>query len=547
MARAKRFVHNQNNNAVCYYRYSSDSQRDVSIDQQKQAAENFCKARGYRIIKEYADSAMSGTRFDRPQLHMMLNDIKRLRPGYLILWKGDRLSRDRIDAAIVKRDLREYGVKVEYVAESLPEDEAERVLMEGMMEAMAEHFIIQHSKNVTRGLNYNAEKAWYNGRKILGYIGQKNQCYEVDPETAPIVQQIFEDYVNGKPMKVIADELNAVGYRTVRGMEFTEKSLWHTLHNRSYIGEYKWGDIVVSDGFPPLISVEMFERAQEMMQKNKHGGRGGAKKLESSSTLEGVEFWLTGHLYCGKCGAPLSGTAGTSHTGKVYSYYTCNNHRRHKCDSGNIKKEYLERVVAAIIEECINNASLRLVIAEQVYKYYQREYAGDDNYEKSLVASIKDVEAKLNNIMKAIEAGIFNETTQARMEELQKRKSMHEDELATERNRKKYALKQEHVVQYLECFVGSLSEPSLRDKVLDYLVEKIYTYEDKIVINFYYSDDKREVDLKDYNEHLDNINTIMSMISDGKAHMAKYQRRLAAVVDSVMDDNKDCGGTGENF
>lgn len=124
---------------------------------------------------------------------------------------------------------------------------------------------------------------------------------------------------------------------------------------------------------------------------------------------------------------------------------------------------------------------------------------------------------------------------------------MHEDELATERNRKKYALKQEHVVQYLECFIGSLSEPSLRDKVLDYLVEKIYTYDDKIIINFYYSDDKREVDLKDYNEHLDNINTIMSMISDGKVHMAKYQRRLAAVVDSVMNDNKGCGGTCENF
>ena len=546
MARAKRFVQNANNNAVCYYRYSSEAQRDVSIDQQKQAAEKFCEAHGLRIIKEYADKAMSGTRFDRPQLQMMLSDIKRLRPGYLILWKGDRLSRDRIDAAIAKHQLRECGVKVEYVAESLPEDEAERVLIEGIEEALAEHFIIQHSKNVTRGLNYNAENALYNGHKILGYTGRKNQRYEIDPETAPIVQKIFNDYVLGIPMKVIADELNAAGYRTVRGMEFTEKSLWHTLHNRSYIGEYKWGDIIVPDGFPPLVSAEVFERAQDMMQKNKHGGRGGAKKLEATSALEGVDFWLTGHLYCGKCGAPLSGTAGTSHTGKVYSYYTCNNHRKHTCDSGNIKKEYLERVVAAIIEECINNASLRLIIAEQVYNYYQREYAGDDNYAKSLEASIKDIDTKLNNIMKAIEAGIFNETTQARMEELQKRKSMHEDELATERNRKKYALKQEHVVQYLECFVGSLSEPSLRDKVLDYLVEKIYTYDDKIVINFYYSDDKREVDLKDYNEHLDNINTIMSMLSDGKIHLSKYERRLASVVEAITNE-KDMGGTDENF
>lgn len=539
MARAKRFVQNENTNAVCYYRYSSDAQRDVSIDQQKQAAERFCAAHGYHIIKEYADRAISGTRFDRPELQLMLSEIKKLRPGYLILWKGDRLARDRIDAAIAKRELRECGVKIEYVAETLPEDEAERALIEGIEEALAEHFIIQHSKNVSRGLSFNAEKAWYNGHKILGYKGQKNQRYEIDPETAPIVQRIFNDYASGKPMKVIADELNAAGYKTVRDKPFTEKTLWHTLHNRSYIGEYKWGDILVPDGFPQLVSVDMFERVQEMMQKNKHGGRGGAKKLNS---LEGIDFWLTGHLYCGECGAPLSGTSGTSNTGQIHYYYTCTNHKKHQCSKKSIRKNAIERVVAGVLEECINNSTLRFVIAEQVYNYYQREFASDESYEKSLIASIKDVDSKLNNIMKAIEAGIFNETTQARMQELQDRKRLYEDELATERNRQKYALKKEHVVRYLECFVGNLKEPSLRDKVLDYLVEKIYTYDDKIVINFFYSDDKREVDLQDYNDHLDNIDKIMGMLSDGKRHLTKYQRQL----DSVMGDIVNGCGLSED-
>ena len=74
--------------------------------------------------------------------------------------------------------MREFGVKIEYVAETMPEDEAERALIEGIEEALAEHFIIQHSKNVTRGLTYNAEKAMYNGHKILGYKGKPNQRYE---------------------------------------------------------------------------------------------------------------------------------------------------------------------------------------------------------------------------------------------------------------------------------------------------------------------------------------------------------------------------------
>ena len=62
--------------------------------------------------------------------------------------------------------------------------------------------------------------------------------------------------------------------------------------------------------------------------------------------------------------------------------------------------------------------------------------------------------------------GVVNETTQNRMQELEERKRLFNDELIAERNRQKYALKREYVLRYLECFVGSLNEPSLRDKVL---------------------------------------------------------------------------------
>lgn len=538
MARAKRFVQNDNTNAICYYRYSSDAQRDCSIEQQQQEAHKFCKARGLHIVGEYADRAISGTRIDRPALQQMLDEAKRLRPAYLVLWKTDRLSRDRLDSAIAKGKLREFGVKIEYVAETMPEDEAERALIEGIEEALAEHFIIQHSKNVTRGLTYNAEKAMYNGHKILGYKGKPNQRYEIDSETAPIVQRIFNDYEMGKPMKTIADELNNAGYKTVRGKSFTEKSLWHTLHNRSYVGEYKWGDIIVPDGFPPLVSVETFDKVQDMMAKNKHGGRGGAKKLKTNS-LEGVDFWLTGKLVCGECGAQMSGMSGTSSSkGQVYYYYACNNHKKHVCSMKNVRKNDIERVVAHILNECINDSTLRIIIADRVYDYYMREYASDDSYEKSILANIKDVENKLNNIMKAIEMGIFNETTQERMKELEERKKLYTDELTAEKNRQKYALKKEHVLRYLQCFVGSLNEPSLRDKVLAYLIEKIYIYSDKIVVNFYYSEDNREIELKEFNNYLDNLDSIMESL-DGAKSFANGQMKLDAMWDSIIAKEDD--------
>ena len=526
MAKAKKFVQNNNTNAVCYYRYSSSAQRDCSIEQQQEAAHRYCDAHKYHIIKEYADKAISGTRDDRPEFQLMLQEIKKLKPAYLILWKTDRLSRDRVTAVLAKAQIKEAGTKIEYVAETMPEDEAERALIEGIEETLAEHFIIQHRKNVTRGLMYNAENALYNGRKILGYKGQKNQRYEIDNDTAVIVQKIFKDYSDGKALQVIANELNNVGYKTVRGNEFTVKSLLHTLHNRSYIGEYKYGDIIVADGFPRLISDETFDKVQEMLEKNRHGGRGAAKRLKNS--LEGIDFWLSGKLVCGECGANVSGTSGKSTSNnKLYYYYACNEHKKHKCSLKNIRKDDIERVIANVLEECINNSALRILIAEKVYDYYMREYASDENYEKSLVTNIKEINKKLDNIMKAIEAGIFNDTTQARMQELQEQKQLLEDELDVERNRKKYALKKEQVVRYLESFVGSMKEPSMRDKVLNYLVESIYVYNDKIVINFYYSDDKRIIDLKQFNEHLDNLDNIMNELDEVKERELSEDGRKA--------------------
>ena len=79
MARAKRFVQNDNRNAYCYYRYSSTAQRDTSIEQQRNEAHRYCKDHNIRIIKEFADRAKSGTRLDRAELQMMLNQRIHLR------------------------------------------------------------------------------------------------------------------------------------------------------------------------------------------------------------------------------------------------------------------------------------------------------------------------------------------------------------------------------------------------------------------------------------------------------------------------------------
>ncbi len=212
MAKQKRFIPNDNNLAIAYYRYSSHAQNETSIDQQRDAAQKYADAHGLRIIKEYADEALSGTSDDRPQFQLMISEVARMKPAALIVWKTDRIARNRVDSALSKKAIRDTGCTINYVAEAIPQEAPEAALMEGLLEFMAEFYSKQLRQNIMRGMRYNAENCYYNRHKMLGYRpeeGKKaNRKILVDPDTAPIVQRIFTDYAAGKQLQAIANELN---------------------------------------------------------------------------------------------------------------------------------------------------------------------------------------------------------------------------------------------------------------------------------------------------------------------------------------------------
>ena len=170
MAKKKNaFQQNDNNLAIAYYRYSSHAQNETSIDQQREQAEKYAQAHGFRIFKEYCDEALSGTSDDRPQFQLMLSEVSKLRPAALIVWKTDRIARNRIDSALAKKTIRDAGCVIHYVAEVIPQDTPEAALMEGLLESMAEFYSKQLRQNIVRGMRYNAENCFYNGHKTLGY------------------------------------------------------------------------------------------------------------------------------------------------------------------------------------------------------------------------------------------------------------------------------------------------------------------------------------------------------------------------------------------
>ena len=537
----KEFKRNPGNVAFCYYRYSSDAQRDESIEQQRQAAHEYAKAHGFIIPPgcEFEDRGITGTTADRPGLQFMLHEAKHKRPAYLILWKLDRLSREIHDSFFIDAQLQDSGVQIVTVGEPLPEDNHMRYVIQALYASMAHNFIVNHRSNVLRGLNYNAERAMYNGIKILGYTGKPNEKYEIDPETAPIVRKIFTDYVEGKPLQKIANELNASGLRSTQGNEFVVNSLANILHNRAYIGEYKWGEHVIPGGMPQIISVELFDAAEKKLTKNKRGGTGAARKLNP----EDVDFWLTDHIYCGECGGSLHGISGTSKSGNIYYYYTCLNHKKKTCKMGNQRKEKLEAIVRHTLDRMLEDSTLRLIIAKLCFDYYADSKSEDRGaYLESLKSKLKDVESKLQNFVKAISAGVFNETVQQAMTELESQKHLLKEQIEAEELREKYDIKLDDIVKFFEGCVGNLDNKKLREYVLDIFVDKIYVYKERMVITFHFTDDKQELSYEDTLEMIENHRYLMDCVNDPEAHVVDSPA-AAKMMESIIS----VGGANPDF
>ncbi len=524
----KKFKRNPGNEAFLYTRYSSDAQNDKSIEQQIEAAKEYAKEHKIKIVKTYEDRAKTGTTIENRRISDMLYEARLARPAYLLVWSLDRLSREIHDSFAIDGMLLEMGVQLVSITEYLPDDPGLRYAYQGMLASQAHSYILHLSDNVSRGLKSNADNAIYNGVSLLGYKGEPKQRYKIDRKTAPIVKIIYTDYVKGKPLQKIANELNARGYTTARGKPFVVNSLRKILTNRAYLGEYSWGKdenhVFIKDGMPRLIDDETFAAAQKRLADNSRGGKGARKKIKPEAKI--ADFWLTGHIFCGECAKrieesgseddknikpdnTMQGTSGLSHTGKRYYYYSCKYHRKHKCDLKDIRKEVVEGYVNFLLNEILNEPTNRYYIAEACYEYYKRQDGPGDGFEDSLKDSISDIEKQLRNMTKAIADGIYNETTQEYMLNLEETKKSLEEELVREQERKKYILQFDTVLRFLDSFARDNIGKHL---IFDIFIDKIFVFNDKIAVTFHYNDDRREMPISDILEMIDNNRRLMSFV-----------------------------------
>lgn len=300
--------------AVIYARYSSDNQREESIEGQLRECTAFAEKSGFTVLQHYIDRAFSAKTDNRPEFQRMIKDSNKKLFDVIIVWKLDRFSRNRYDSARYKAQLKKNGVKVISATESIS-DGAEGIILESVLEGFAEYYSADLAEKVSRGLTENTIKGIFNGGAMtIGYVIDENRHFQIDPVKAPFVLEAFKMYADGYTKKEVRDYLNNNGFRNSGGNPMTYCSVGAMLKNRRYIGEYRFQNQVNYDAIPPIVPKDIFERVQKRMEKN--------KKM-SAHFKAGEEYILSSKLVCGHCESYMCGESGTSATGRTYHYYKC--------------------------------------------------------------------------------------------------------------------------------------------------------------------------------------------------------------------------------
>ena len=483
--------------AVIYARYSSDNQREESITAQIRACNDYAQRRGYEVVKVYSDEARSATTDNRPGFLQMIENIKSglIKVDFLLVHKLDRFARNRYDSAVYRKELTRAGVRLIAVDQPL-DDSPESVLLESLLEGLAEYYSKNLAREVMKGMRENAFQAKFNGGWApLGYDVIDRQ-YVVNETEAIVVRLIFSMFIQGYGYSKILNKLNELGYQTKRCKHFGKNSIYEILRNAKYAGYYVFNRaprrldgkrnwhrkkdeseiITLSRAVPAIISEEDFKKVQEIMDKRKKTG----------PRQKGEEiYFLTGKVICGECGASMVGNSTRRKAGaNPTRYYECNRKLRTKeCKSKRIKKDYLENYVMDMIEQKMFSSAILPDLAKKIIALAKARDKHSLKEEMALRDELADAEKKMGNIIKAVEDGSIDyDILSGRLKALKSRKEELQFKLASMKSPFS-EITEEMVIKYLEAIQGTVIErldQLAEKKIVDLYVHEIKVFYDKI-------------------------------------------------------------------
>ena len=452
---------------VIYARYSCDAQTEQSIEGQLHVCEEYAKKNEIVILDTYIDRAMTGTNDNRPSFQKMIKDSAKREFDYVIVYKLDRFSRNKYETAIHKKTLKDNGVKVLSAMENIP-DTPEGIILESLLEGMNQYYSAELSQKVKRGMRETRLKGYYQGGGLPYGYKVVDRKVVIDEETAENVRYMYEQFAKGVYVRQIIEALTAKGV-LYHGKPFAKNTVYNILKNDKYRGVYYHGDERVDNLYPQIIPDDLFDHVRTIVNANKLGKRS-----------VDVVYLLRHKLKCGYCGQSVIAENGTAKNGERKYYYKCRGRkaRVNDCKLKTFPKEQLEQIVineiiSALQEPDVVRGMVQAILDEQ----------GRRQKENSALLSLqkeqRQNEIALDNIMKAIERGIMNNTTNKRMKELEARQEELERLILIEQSKQTVLLTQKEVRAY---FADALRlEPQM---LVNYLIDKIVLFDDHIDIYF---------------------------------------------------------------
>lgn len=462
--------------AVIYARYSSERQTEQSIEGQLRVCNDYAERNEIRIVDTYIDRAMTGTNDNRVDFQRMLKDSSKKAWDYVLVYKLDRFSRNKYEMAMHKKTLKDNGIKLISAMENIP-DTPEGIILESLLEGMAEYYSAELSQKVRRGMNETRHKGNFTGGVVLYGYKVENHKVLINEDEAQIVRKLYLDFASGRLITEILQELRDTGI-LYRGKPFARNTLYNLIKNEKYSGKYIYNGETFTNIYPQIIPDELFETVRNKVENNKYGKH-----------KPNVIYLFKNKLKCGYCGHSVNSDAGTSKNGTIMRYYKCSGKRISKnCPLKPIRKELIEDLVVNAIIDTFATNDLIVTIAKRIIEVRNKRLE-NDSVLKLINKDISKIDNKIANIMTAIESGIFTTSTKTHLEELEKQKEELEGKLLIEKTRVKMIITEDDIIAHLKTALKKKPK-----QMIDMLVKEIKLYNDKIEIYFKYNRSSKDIE-----------------------------------------------------
>lgn len=484
--------------AVIYARYSSERQTEQSIEGQLRVCQDFAERNDILIVGTYIDRAMTGTNDNRKEFQQILRDSSKQAWELVLIYKLDRFSRNKYEMAMHKKTLRDNGIKLMSAMENIP-DSPDGIILESLLEGMAEYYSAELSQKVRRGMNESRHK----GNFTDGYVpyGYKivDKKVVIIEEQADIVRLVYDRYAKGVFIKDIMAELNAMGITNARGNPFAKNTLHHMLQYEKYAGIYRYGGEVFDNIYPRIVSDEIFQIVHQKNEDNRYGDRS-----------PDVVYLLRRKIKCGYCGRTVNGITGTSKTGKVNRYYYRSGvYGKKGCSKKGVQKEATEQIVLDAVLKAFNNPTTLSILADDILEA-NKQRMKNQSVLALLLKEKEQTETAIENMLIAIEKGVVTASTTKRLQTMEEKLGDLNAKILVEQSKERMNITKTEIISFIKKTLTQKPE-----RVIGMLVKEIILYDDKIEIICNYTngkgpDDSPRQDLLFYSDviampYVDNI------------------------------------------